>query len=139
MNNVVIVSLAEFYAEYPEFNTDDYKTICPQAFRRAKCYLGIENKGRLKDCKRVNAIYLLTAHLSALIYKNQTGQSGGVGAGMVASAAVGEVNVSYVQIPTLDMWSYWLALTPYGLELLALFEELTSVPFYIGGSFERVF
>lgn len=139
MSDIVVVSLAEFYAEYPEFNTDDYKNICPQAFRRAKCYISIQNKGRLKDCMRKNAIYLLTAHLSALIYKNQSGQSGGVGAGIVASAAVGEVNVSYVQIPNLDQWSYWLSLTPYGLELLALLEQLTSVPFYIGGSFERVF
>lgn len=139
MSNVVSVSLEEFYTEYPEFNTEEYKNICPQAFRRAKCYFGIENKGRLKDCDRKNTIYLMTAHLSLLTYKNQNGQAGGIGAGMVASAAVGEVNVSYVQIPNLDMWSYWLALTPYGLELLALLEKLTAVPFYIGGSLERVF
>ncbi len=139
MSNIVIVSLAEFYTEYPEFNTEEYKNICPQCFRRAKCAIKIQNKGRLRDCDRVNAIYLLTAHLSLLTYKNQTGQSGGMGAGMVASAAVGEVNISYVQIPNLDMWSYWLALTPYGLDLLALLERLTSVPFYIGGSLERVF
>lgn len=138
MNNV-IVTLQEFYNQYPEFNTDEYKTICPPCFRRAKCRIGTKNCGRLKDCNRTDAIYLMTAHLSLLTYKNQSGLSGGVGAGQVASAAVGEVNVSFVQIPNQDSWSYWLSLTPYGLELLALFEQLTAVPYYIGGSLERVF
>lgn len=137
MSCVVVVSLAEFYSEYPEFNTDEYKEICPVAFRQAKTIITIRNKGRLVDEQRVMAIYLLTAHLSMLIYKNQTGQAGQ--GGMVASAAVGSVNVSYVQIPNLDMWSYWLAQTPYGLQLLALLETLTAVPFYVGGSLERVF
>lgn len=139
MTNTVIVTLQEFYNQYPEFNTEEYKTICPQCFRRAKCRIGIKNCGRLKDCNRIDAIYLLTAHLSLLTLKNQSGQGGGMGAGQVASAAVGEVNISYVQIPNLDQWSYWLSLTPYGLELLALLEQLTAVPYYIGGSLERVF
>ena len=137
MSNVVTVSLAEFYSEYPEFNTEEYKNICPAAFRQAKTFISIKNCGRLADEQRKTAIYLLTAHLSVLSYKNQTGQAGQ--GGLVASAAVGEVNVSYVQIPSTDMWSYWLAQTPYGLELLALFETLTAVPFYVGGSLERVF
>lgn len=136
MTNVVTVSLAEFYTEYPEFNTEAYTNICPTAFRQAKTYISIKNDGRLKDDKRVLAIYLLTAHISLLNYRNQTGQGQ---SGAVASASVGEVNISYVQIPNLDSWSYWLSLTPYGLELLALLETLSCVPFYIGGSLERVF
>lgn len=137
MSNVVIVSLAEFYSEYPEFNTEEYKNICPAAFRQAKTFISIKNGCRLAGEQRKMAIYLLTAHLSVLSHKNQTGQAGQ--GGLVASAAVGEVNVSYVQIPSMDMWSYWLAQTPYGLELLALLEALTAVPFYVGGSLERVF
>lgn len=138
-NNVVIVSLQEFYSEYPEFNVPQYQNICPQCFRQAKLFISVKNKGRLKNEQRILAIYLLTAHLSLLTSKVQSGQSGGNGAGMVASASVGEVSVSYVQIPNLDNWSYWLAQTPYGLELLALFDMLTSAPYYIGGSLERVF
>jgi hypothetical protein len=137
MTDVVIVSLTEFYSEYPEFNVEEYKTICPVAFRQAKTFISIKNSCRLADERRKMAIYLLTAHLSVLMYKNQTGQAGQ--GGLVASAGVGEVNISYVQIPSMDMWSYWLAQTPYGLELLALFETLTAVPFYVGGSLERVF
>ena len=137
-NNVVIVSLQEFYSEYREFDIQEYQNICPQCFRQAKLFIPAKNKGRLKDEQRKLAIYLLTAHLSLLTYKVKTG-SGESGAGMVASANVGEVSVSYVQIPNLDNWSYWLAQTPYGLELLALFDMLTSAPYYIGGSLERVF
>lgn len=134
----VNVSLEEFYREYPEFDTDEYKTICPYCFRAAKTRIGLKNCGRLRDENRVNAIYLLTAHLSLLTFKTRSGQSGGMGAGQVASASVGEVSVSYVQIPNLDIWSYWLTQTPYGLELLALYEQLTAIGFYKGGSFERV-
>lgn len=139
MSNVVKVSLQEFYEEYPEFDTDEYKNICPFCFRTAKIQIKIKNCGRLRDENRINAIYLLTAHLSLLTSKNRSGQSGGMGSGQVASATVGEVSVSYVQIPGLDSWSYWLTLTPYGLQLLALLEALTAVPFYIGGSLVRVF
>lgn len=134
--DVVIVSLQGFLQEFPEFNNDTYTNICPTAFRQAKIYIPIKNQGRLNDDKRVLAIYLLTAHLSTLMYRQQSGQGQ---AGAVASAAVGEVNISYVQIPNLDMWSYWLSLTPYGLDLLGLLETLSCVPFYVGGSLERVF
>lgn len=138
MGDVVAVSLAGFYEEYPEFNTDEYKTICPIAFRQAKNRIKIRNCGILRDENRVQAIYLLTAHLSSLSFKNQSGQSSAGGAGIVASASVGEVSISYQQIPAQDSWSYWLSLTPYGLELLALLDGLTAVPLYIGGTLERV-
>lgn len=138
MSDVVIVSLAEFYQEYPEFNTGEYSTICPICFRQAKTRITIHNCGRLSDDNRKQAIYLMTAHLSLLSYKNRSGQGSSGGAGQVASASVGEVSISYVQIPNQDAWSYWLSLTPYGLELLALLEGLTAVPMYVGGSMERV-
>lgn len=139
MTTNVIVSLDEFYREYCEFDTDEYKNICPYCFRTAKNRIKIKNCGRLRNENRVNAIYLLTAHLSMLTYKNRAGHGTGGQGGQVASASVGEVSVSYVQIPAQnDTFSYWLGLTPYGLELLALYDTLTSVPFYIGGSFERV-
>lgn len=138
MSSTVTVTLEEFYTLYPEFNIEEYENICPIAFRQAQTWFSINNSCRLKDDKRVLAIYLMTAHLSLLSYRAQTGQSTGGGGGSVASASVGEVSISYVQIPNLDNWSYWLSLTPYGLELLALLETL-AFPFYIGGSFERVF
>ena len=143
MSNV-LVTLAEFYEEYPEFNTDEYKNICPIAFRRAKVYISIKNSCSLKDERRKQAIYLLTAHFSVLMFRNISGQTNGggtssSGGGLVASASVGEVSISYQQISSGDMTDYWLSSTPYGMELLALFEALNSIPRYIGGSLERVF
>ena len=142
MSGTVVVSLQEFYKEYPEFNKDEYKNICPFAFRQTKNFISVKNCYRLKDEQRKAAIYLMTAHLSVLTLKNQSGAAGagGAGAGIVTSASVGEVSVSYQQIPTNnDMFDFWLATTPYGQELLALLDMLSSVPFYIGGSLERVF
>lgn len=142
MSNTVTVSLTEFYAEYPEFNTDQYKDICPVALRQSKNFISLKNCGRLKDEQRKSAIYLMTAHLSVLSLRNRSGAASGSGAaaGIVASAAVGEVNISYQQIPADDnMFDYWLATTPYGLELLAMLEMLSTIPFYVGGSLERVF
>lgn len=138
----IVVTIEEFYKEFPEFNTETYQTICPRAFRQTKSFFSTKNYGRLKNDDRKTAFYLFCAHLSLLYFKNSTAMQTGAasnGAGLVASANVGEVSVSYVQIPNLDNLEYWLSLTPYGLELLALLEIYTSAPFYFGGSFERVF
>lgn len=138
MGDVVMVSLSEFYEEFPEFNTEEYKAICPIAFRQAKRHAKRWNSCIICGDSKKDAIYLLTAHLSALRLKAQSGQSSGGGAGIVASASVGEVSIGYQQIPSSDAFEYWLSSTPYGLELLALLESLTAVPVYIGGTLERV-
>lgn len=133
----ITVSIDEFYTYFPEFNTEEYEAIAVSALARAQVYVSLSNTGRLTDERRKLAIYLLTAHITTLMYKTQTGEGA---VGQVASASVGEVSVSYVQIPTQeDEFEYWLGQTPYGLELLALLNVLSSVPFYYGGSYERVF
>ena len=141
MSLILNVTLEEFYQNFPEFKTEEYAAICPVAFRQTKAFVSLDNIGRLTDDTRKLAFYLMCAHLSLLSSKNKAGQitGGAVGAGMVASASVGEVSVSYVQIPNMDIWDYWLAQTPYGLELLGLLNTYTAVPFYVGGSLERVF
>ncbi len=135
----VTVSLSDFYAQFPIFNADTYSSICPLCFDRSQIYISstYKNSVRLVGDKRALAIYLLTAHMSFLTLNNQnnTGQLGQIG-----SASVDGVSIGYVQLPTsTDAFSYWLTLSPYGLELLALLETLTAVPFYVGGSLERVF
>lgn len=135
----VTVSLAAFYRQFPEFDTPEYAKIAPICFDRAQLYIATVYKGcaRLSGDKRALAIYLLTAHLSQLSLNNAA-NNGQIG--QVASASVDGVSIAYAQLPSAtDAWSYWLALSPYGLQLLALLETLTAVPFYVGGSFERVF
>lgn len=136
-NNNVVVNIDEFIAQFPEFNDDVYNSLIPVYLKRALTFCSACNFGRLKNYKRILAIYLLTAHLLTL--SNQTNNNGNSGqGGIVGSASVGDVSISYVQIPNLDKFDYWLSLTPYGLQLIALLEILSSVPFYIGGSYERV-
>jgi len=137
MSNV-IVSIDCFYKQFPQFFVEEYENICPGCLKRAVKYVSLMNEGILYGCKRVEAIYLLTAHLTQLTYQAQQNQGAG-GAGMVASATVDGVSVSYVQIPNMNQFDYWLNLTPYGAELLFLLNTLTAVPTYHGGSFERVF
>lgn len=135
----ITVTIDEFYTYFPEFNTDDYTTVATAALTRAQVYITLKNCGRLKDDKRKLAIYLLTAHLTTLMYKNAQGDTASAN-GRVASASVGEVSVSYETLPTSsDDFDYWLSLTPYGLELLALLNTITAIPYYFGGSYERVF
>ena len=139
MSSYITVSIDEFYTYFPEFNTDDYTTIAAAALARAQVYISLKNWGRLQDDKRALAVYLLTAHLAALMYKTSTGDTSST-SGRVASASVGEVSISYEALPSsTDDFDYWLSLTPYGLELLALLNTLTAAPFYIGGSYERVY
>lgn len=138
----VTVTTEEFLELFPEFNQAQYEPYAyalPIYLSRAQVYLGVHygNSSRWDADKRKLAIYLLTAHLCKLHYDMMTGSAT---AGQVASASVDGVSVSYVQLPTSDdAWSYWLSLTPWGLELLALLATLTATPFYIGGSMERVF
>lgn len=138
---MILVSLDEFYKEYLEFKTDEYANICLRAFRQAKQFISLKGCSRLSDDQKKLALYLMTAHLSTLMLKNASGQAQNSSqAGQVASATVGEVSISYVQIPNQkSSFDYWLGLTPYGLELLALLDTVSCVPFYIGGSFIRVF
>lgn len=138
MQEYVSVTLTEFYELYPEFNKTEYETIVQGQFKRSILKWGLKNSCRIFGNTRKTIIYLFTAHLAVLANKNMNGQNGTT-PGSVASASVGEVSVSYVQIPVGNSaYKAWLALTPYGLELLGILESLAA-PKYIGGSFERVY
>lgn len=138
MPNNIVISLDDFLINYPEFDNSIYTSYLPIAFRQAFNYVNLRYKCFDEETKRA-VIYLLTAHLSVLKVQAVNNSAQGGQGGLVASASVGEVSVSYTTIPNQDNISYWLSLTPYGLELLALLEDLMPVCRYIGGSLERVF
>ena len=143
MQYQVTVSLTGFYERFPEFKTQEYAGIVPLCFDRAQIYISKKYRGcvRLSGEKRSLAIYLLTAHLSFLKKKsvNSDGSLDGVG-NQLSSASVDGVSVGYIAIPEdEDGFTLWLKGTVFGRELLALLATLTAVPFYIGGSLERVF
>lgn len=133
----ITANINDFLVLYPQFNTDALRPIATfcldDTIIWAKCNWDLPRFGA-----RINSIiYLLTAHRTLLSGTAQTGQAGQ--GGQVASANVDGVSISYVQMPAKDAFSYWLSLSPYGIELCAMLEMISGLPSYIGGSFERVF
>lgn len=91
--------------------------------------------GSMPEAARSYALQLMTAHLLALSVLLST--TGGVG-GVVAASKVGDVQVTLSPPPFgSNSWRYWLSLSPYGLQLLALLQSQAAGGFYIGGLPER--
>lgn len=81
--------------------------------------------GQLTYC-----LQLMTAHLQTLA----TLAAGGNVAGIVIQSKVGDVQVGLAPPPYgTSQWRYWLNLTPWGQELLALLSTLGAGGFYVGG------
>lgn len=78
---------------------------------------------------RYRALTLLTAHLAALGVLIAAGQV----PGLVQTATVDKVSVSLTPPPILTQFQWWLSLTPYGQQLLALLQVASVGGIYIGG------
>lgn len=76
------------------------------------------------------ALNLMTAHLA----KSFTMINSGTVPGVINSATEGSVSVSMTPPPAKNMWQWWLATTPYGIQLMALLQSLTVGGFTIGGA-----
>lgn len=73
---------------------------------------------------------LMTAHMGTMIARMA---AGGGGVGFQSGATIDKVTVSYSPPPYKNGWQAWLSSTPYGLQIWALLEILSSGGFYIGG------
>lgn len=62
---------------------------------------------------QTRGVYLATAHIAYLMANPDKFRQ-------LSSASEGSVSASFALPPTKDLWQYYLSLTPYGLELLAL-------------------
>lgn len=126
---MIALDLATFRALYPEFADvaafpDQLITI---RFETASGFVS------LATCS-ASGPYLMTAHLMALSAQRAAGDT----AGIVLMSKVGDVSVQLAQPPWgTDAWRYWLNLTPYGQELLALLEVNAVGGTYVGGLPER--
>lgn len=106
----------------------------------ATCYVSPEDYGHLQGDDRVRALNLMTAHLLALADIVKGGQT----PGMVSTATVDKVQVTLTPPPVKSQWQWWLSLTPYGQQLLALLSAAAVGGFYISGlpegsAFRRVY
>jgi len=135
----ITANIEEFFMLYPQFNNE-------QTAQMSAYYLNVSiNHAQRRwelcrfGCRLNEAIYLLTAHKVAVNQQLQSGQGAGGQNGQVASANVGEVSVSYNNYHAKNALEYEYSLTPYGLQFLALLNEISPLPQYIGGSLERIF
>lgn len=87
------------------------------------CYVG----GWNSLAQQTQAINLMTAHLLAL---SQI-VAGGNTPGLVTGATIDKVSVSLEPPPVKNQWQWWLSLTPYGQQLLALLQVVSVGGYYI--------
>lgn len=117
--------LAKFRPMFPAFD-DTADAVIYGAADMARCYLP---KG-CGDCEE-QLWMLATAHLLKL---RQDEAGGNAAAGAVQSATVGRVTVTLAQ-PSggRSEQAQWFAMSPYGLQFLALRKRCAGVPRYVGG------
>jgi hypothetical protein len=136
---MITLVVADFRALFPQFasNIAFPDSVIQLQFDLATSYISASEYGDMSVAARTNALYMMTAHLLAL---NIIIASGGYTGkpGIVTQSRVGDVAVTVAQPPYgTSAWRYWLALTPYGVQLLALLEAQAVGGFYVGGLPER--
>lgn len=126
--------IPRFRVEFPAFSNivKYHDTLLQSDWDAATCYISNEDYGILHGDCRYHALSLMTAHLQALKDIIATNGSQGV-PGLVQSASIDKVKVSLTPPPLKNQWSWWLSLTGYGQQLLALLQALSVGGLYIRG------
>lgn len=96
-------------------------------------YISSDDYGLLNGKARAHALDLMTAHLVTLADMVSAGESPGI----ETAATVDKVSVTMTPPPVKSQFQYWLNLTGYGKELLALLQSKAVGGLYIGGIPER--
>lgn len=131
MSDVYVFDIPQFRVDYPAFsNTVTYPDqILQNNFNNATCYISNEDYGWLAGDCRYQALTLMTAHLTAL---NDLVAAGQV-PGLAQTATIDKISISLTPPPLKNQWQWWLSLTPYGQNLLALLQVNSVGGLYIGG------
>lgn len=132
---MIALNIATFRSMFPAYsNVTTYPdALVTMNWEFATEYISAEDYGVLAGNSRARALYLMTAHLfnlSDII-------AGGQVPSMVSGSAIDRINVSLTPPPVTNQLHYWLSLTGYGAQLLALLRMRMTGGFYIGGSAER--
>lgn len=129
---VIEFDIAAFRAAYPQFaNTATFTDATLQGYWDAAiCYISDENYGYISGAKRERCLWLMTAHLAALSIIIASGQT----PGMVNQATIDKITVTLQPPPIKTQFQWWLGLTPYGQQLLALLQANSVGGMYIGGA-----
>lgn len=130
-----VFNIPAFRISYPAFASDTtFPDVTLQAYwDSATCYISDTDYGYLSGDCRYKAITLMTAHLTALSVLIAKGQV----PGLVQSATIDKIAISLTPPPVKNQWQWWLSLTPYGQQLLALLHVAAVGGLFVGGLPER--
>lgn len=130
---ILTFDYASFIALFPAFsNPTTYpEATLQQYWNSAVNYVSDEAYcGVIKLEKRQYAINLMTAHLT---YIGDLTAAGTVPY-LMQNATIDKVTVGLTPPPLKNQWQWWLSVSPYGQQFLALMQANTAGGFYIGGS-----
>lgn len=116
----ITVDFDKFISYFPYFKGKVDADGVQSAYEGAKSVIAV-NVGEivLPLENQTRGIYLATAHQAYLMLNPNL-----VSQGKVSNASEGSVSAGFVQ-PTYKSWlDYWLSLTPYGIELLAILSQV---------------
>lgn len=137
---VIVFDVAAFRASFPAFaNETTYPDVMLEGyFVDATAFISDQVLPRccgpsMSEALRTRMLYLMTAHLAALGTMIAAGQT----PGQVNSSTVDKVSVSLTMPPNPNQWQWWLGLSPYGAQLLALMQAKAAGGFYVGGLPEK--
>lgn len=135
MAGTINLDLPAFRAQCPEFGSASlYPDITVTGYwEAATVTVSASDYGALNGLARARALNLMTAHLLKLADLIADGNA----AGLVSAAGVDKINVTLVPPPVATQYRWWLSLTPYGAQLLALLQAKAAGGLYIGGRPER--
>lgn len=129
--SVISFDAAAFRAAFPAFKAQEqYSDETLQGYWDAATYqISDENYGWLKDGARARALNCLTAHLTQLSNLIASGEM----VGLVSDAQIDKVKVTLTPPPVKTQWKWWMSLTPYGAECLAILSAAGIGGLYVGG------
>lgn len=135
MAAVILFDADLFRAQCPAYANE---TTYPDATIEGYWDMAIEfvsdkNYGRLINEGRRMAINWMAAHLMYLAGLIAAGQV----PGLVQGSTIDVVSVTLTPPPVMNQYRWWLSLTPYGQQLLALLQARSAGGFFVGGSAVR--
>jgi hypothetical protein len=132
---VFTFSYADFILAYPGFaNATTFPEATLQGYwDMAINYISPSNYGWLSGNARLQALNLLTAHIAQLFVTIQAGQV----PGLMQTATIDKVTVGLTPPPLKSQFQWWLSLTGYGQQLLAMLQIFSVGGFYFGSLPER--
>jgi hypothetical protein len=132
--NPLVYTDADFRTAFPFFaNTITYTEASLQLwFTQGTSYISAYNRGWLRNKNRQLALYQMTAHLAALndiiVAENNAAP------GLAVAARIDKIQVTLMPPPVKSQFQWWLNLTPYGQQLLALLQVRSAGGWSVGGT-----